>query len=1104
MEHTLQPEPSRIMSRILTQPVRPATTRPLLFLGAMLVAGIAIAQTEPATKNAGKFEDPNGVLLQPIPNRLVVLTFDDGCASGYAVVAPILKSLGFGGTFYVCDFDSFKTRKDWYLTWRQMKALHDQSFEIGNHTVGHWGGLGHFLDMEDELLANNVPKPTTVCWPIYDVNWNICPALTTNGYTFGRGGHERPYRPAADNPFDVPSFSITDGTPIENFIKQVQQACQTRVVVLTFHGVPDMEHPPVSLEPATFKAMMQYLKDNHYQCIALRDMTKYIDPVKAANLPHTPSAAKGAPPFERIKDEKPYVAPLSKDILEFRLPGLPPANVSKTSVRLAVPHATDVTALVPNIRVSPDATVAPASGASRDFSTAQTYTVTARDGSTKSYVVTVKRTALSDAKDMLTFTLPGVFSNAVSGNSIALPVPANTDLKALAPTFVLSPLATAVPPSGTTRDFTSPQSYTLTAQDGSSHVCTVTVVKSSTPIAFTWSKAEGGNWSDAAKWSDNLGSSSAPQAAGQSDYFLRFNQSGAVTNDLNAGFLLNQLVLGDRCGGMILRGSGIAFTKESAAGILPVIHAGKCQRVDIDVPLTLRGDLTVNTSRDKDPNCFISFNEVISGPCALILNSPGDPNVAGINFHDVHFGILQLNNRNTYSGGTFINGGKINVRKTGGLGTGTVTLDKFGTLSTDANLTNPVVINQGTLFHCALSGPVKLNGIANFIGNCSISGGMSGPGGFAMLGINGTYLSMVPGGTVTLLGPNTYTGPTTIFPGTLLVKKAAGLYNGDATKWTPENITIHKAATLRLNVGGPGEFTGGQVGTLIGNLTRAINHNGLTGGSSLTLDTANAREPITVSASLSDSKGPGGGAFIFRKCGAGAMRLSGDNTYTGRTILESGTLIVSSLNSFTKGKGRASSSMGAPIDIEAGELVIGDKGKDGDGALVYTGPGETSDRVMNLAGKNSTVTIDQSGNGLFKLTSTFVISGYGACKTIVLQGDTAGTGEIAGSICNPHDRAGNATTAVTKSGTGTWTLSGTNSYNGRTTVTKGTLSLANARSLGDKTEVHISDGATLALNFGGEVRVRNLYLDGKLQPAGTYGAANAPRFIKGTGALRNE
>ena len=534
-----------------------------------------------------------------------------------------------------------------------------------------------------------------------------------------------------------------------------------------------------------------------------------------------------------------------------------------------------------------------------------------------------------------------------------------------------------------------------------------------------------------------------------------------------------------------------------------MIHATKCQRVDINVPLNLQDDLTVNTSPEKDPNCFISFNGVISGPRALTLRSSGDPNVAGINFHDVHFGILQLNQTNTYTGGTFINGGKINVRRTGGLGTGPVTVDKFGTLSTEANLANPVVINQGTLFRCALSGPVTLNGIAGFIGNCTLTGGMTGPGGFTMYGVNGTYLNMIPGGTVTLQGTNTYTGPTAIHPATLIVKKAAGLYNGDIAKLTPGNLTIHKAATLRLNVGGPGEFTGEQVGTLLGDLTRSVNDNGLMGGSFVSLDTANATEPVTISSSITDSKGPGGGSFLLRKCGPGTMRLSGNNTFSGQTILESGTLIVSSLNSFTEGMRQASSSLGVPMEIEAGEIVIGEEGKDGDGALIYTGTGETSDRVMNFAGKKSTVTFDQSGTGLLKLTSAILISGYGHNKTIALKGNTAGMGEIAGAIADPHDRAGKATTALIKEGEATWVLSGTNNFSGQTKVTQGTLSLTNARSLGDKTEIDVSEGAMLELNFKGEMRVGKISFGGRPQPAGRYDAKNAASFIKGTGVLKN-
>ena len=121
-----------------------------LLLAALALPALACAQPAVAP-------DPGGILRKPIPDKLVVLTFDDACASGYTVVAPILKPLGFNASFYVCDFDSFKTRKDWYMTWRQMIELDRQGFEIGNHTVGHGGGMDNYLAMEDELFANNGP-----------------------------------------------------------------------------------------------------------------------------------------------------------------------------------------------------------------------------------------------------------------------------------------------------------------------------------------------------------------------------------------------------------------------------------------------------------------------------------------------------------------------------------------------------------------------------------------------------------------------------------------------------------------------------------------------------------------------------------------------------------------------------------------------------------------------------------------------------------------------------------------------------------------------------------------------------------------------------------
>ncbi|MEI6236401.1 MAG: autotransporter-associated beta strand repeat-containing protein [Planctomycetota bacterium] len=972
--------------------------------------------------------DLNGVLLKPIPDKLIVLTFDDAPASHATVVAPILKEMGFGGTFYVCNFDSFKTRKDWYLTWRQMIQMESDKFEIGNHTVGHSSSLSAIQAMEDELASNGGPKMTTVCWPIYNVNWGICPTLSASGYTFGRGGHERTYRPTVDNPFDVPSFTVRDGPPMENFIKQVQQACRGRVTVFCFHGVPDREHPPVSLEPATFKMMMQYLKDNNYTCIAMRDMAQYIDTAKAAKLPQTVQTFKDVGPAPTVKDDKPFTAqPIPK--------------------KVSTPERME---------------------------------------------------ALRPATNMLTFTLPGAISSAISGTRIFMTVPSDMDVTTLAPNFTLSPATTAAPASGTALNFSTPQTYIVSASDGSTKSYSVTVAKSAKDASFMWSKAEPGNWSDGVKWS-----SKAPATNGRADYSVTVNPRGpsAITNDLAKDFLLNQLNLGDGCRGSKLSGNGLVFATNPVSGFPPAINASKCGIVDINVPVSLQDDLHINTSNDKDPNCFITFNDVISGPHALMLYSSGDPNVARINFHDVHFGILQINNTNTYSGGTFISGGKINVRKSGGLGTGPITLDNFGTLATDATLANPVTINNGTLFHTSLSGPVTLNADAHFIGTGTLSGDISGSGGFIMHGTNGTYLNMVPGGVVTLAGRNSYSGPTIVFPGMLVVKKASGLYNGDASKWTPATISIHKAATLRLNAGGPDEFTGANISTLLTNLTTGINSNGLMEGSFFYLDTTNTTEMVTVTADIADSKGPRGGAFRIKKCGTGALQLSGNNTYTGQTILESGTLFVSSLNSFTKGMGRVSSSLGAPMDIESAEIVLGEEKKDGQCTLVYTGTGETSDRVMNLAGNTFTATFDHSGTGLFKLTNPLLISGYGHSKKIELKGDTVGTGEIAGSIIDPVDRAGKALTSVIKSGTGTWILSGTNTFTGPTVVQQGTLVLATERSLGSKTSVRINSGATVELNFKGQLNIRSLSFDEKAQPPGTYSAANAPGIIKGSGTL---
>ncbi|GAB3997252.1 hypothetical protein GCM10028807_41960 [Spirosoma daeguense] len=86
----------------------------------------------------------------------------------------------------------------------------------------------------------------------------------------------------------------------------------------------------------------------------------------------------------------------AKDILGFEFSGLNPvvkATIDATAKTIAatVPANTDVTKLAPSISLSAKATVSPGSGVAQDFSKAVTYTVTAEDGSTQAYTVTVSK-----------------------------------------------------------------------------------------------------------------------------------------------------------------------------------------------------------------------------------------------------------------------------------------------------------------------------------------------------------------------------------------------------------------------------------------------------------------------------------------------------------------------------------------------------------------------------------------------------------------------------------------------------------------------------------------------------------------------------------------
>lgn len=208
-------------------------------------------------------------------------------------------------------------------------------------------------------------------------------------------------------------------------------------------------------------------------------------------------------------------------------------------------------------------------------------------------------------------------------------------------------------------------------------------------------------------------------------------------------------------------------------------------------------------------------------------------------------------------------------------------------------------------------------------------------------------------------------------------------------------------------------------------------------------------QPVSTTMTIS---GVIGGAAGFTKTGVGTLVLSGANTNSGQTVIANGLLSVNSLNKVTSGS--ASSSLGHPTTAANGTIGLG--ATTTAGTLIYTGVGETTDRVLNLAGTTGGATIENDGSGPVTFTSALTASGA-ASKTLTIQGTSTAANTIAGVIVN--NSSANKT-SLTKAQGGTWVLSGANTYTGNTSVTGGTLDLASGGSIG-ASAVSVSSGATL-------------------------------------------
>ena len=192
-------------------------------------------------------------------------------------------------------------------------------------------------------------------------------------------------------------------------------------------------------------------------------------------------------------DGDPLAPSSEKDILTFFI-GDVKGSINGKSITVMLPYGTspeDIEELIPTITVSAEATVNPESGVATDFTSYVFYTVTAEDGSSQVYTVTVRVSEPSRDTDILTFSIPDQIGASVINDvdhTVSVNMPEEASLLDLLPTITVSPGATIRPLSETSHAFTEPVTYTVTAQDDTTTqdwTVTVTALVAGNIVGFT-------------------------------------------------------------------------------------------------------------------------------------------------------------------------------------------------------------------------------------------------------------------------------------------------------------------------------------------------------------------------------------------------------------------------------------------------------------------------------------------------------------------------------------------------------------------------------------------------------------------------------------------
>lgn len=156
----------------------------------------------------------------PVPEKPVVLTFDDGYKDTYTIVFPLMKKYGLHATVFVNPGDIGQR-----LTWQELKEMKDGGMTIASHGFLHFemaqmpreAMFNNFKNAQEALKRNLDIDNTWFCYPYGSYDEEVIKAAQKNGIKMASIMLPSGWVHQGDNPLALKRVWIGNAVDIKHF-----------------------------------------------------------------------------------------------------------------------------------------------------------------------------------------------------------------------------------------------------------------------------------------------------------------------------------------------------------------------------------------------------------------------------------------------------------------------------------------------------------------------------------------------------------------------------------------------------------------------------------------------------------------------------------------------------------------------------------------------------------------------------------------------------------------------------------------------------------------------------------------------------------------------